>query len=79
MAPRRRDDNSGKYTEVYSESEIIATLSGTRLSTTELAEELDCHRTTAHDRLRELEAEGVVISKEVGNTLLWEITKEKEE
>lgn len=79
MAPRRRDDNSGEYTEVYSESEIIATLSGTRLSTTELAEELDCHRTTAHDRLRELEAEGVVISKEVGNTLLWEITAEQEE
>lgn len=73
MAPRRRDEDSGQYTEVYAESDIVDALSDTRLSTTEVAEALGCHRTTAHERLRELEAEGVVTAKEVGNTLLWEI------
>lgn len=76
MAPRRRDENSGKYTEMYSESDIVEALSETRLSTTEVAEELDCHRTTAHDRLRELESEGIVTAKQVGNTLMWEVARD---
>ncbi len=78
MVSRRRDEDSGKYTEMYSDSEIVAALSGTRLSTTEVAEELNCHRTTAHERLGELEKKGLVTSKEVGNTLLWEMTEDPE-
>ncbi len=73
MAPRRRDEDSGQYTEIYAKSDIIDALAGTRLSTTEVAEALDCHRTTAHDRLRDLETEGILTSKGVGNTLLWEL------
>lgn len=74
--PRRRNDESGRYQEVYSDEEILFLLEGTRLSTSEVAEQLDCHRTTAHDRLTELEEEGEILSKQVGNTLLWEIKNE---
>ncbi|WP_369693808.1 helix-turn-helix domain-containing protein [Halomicrobium sp. LC1Hm] len=71
--PRRRNDESGRYQEVYSDEDILSLLEGTRLSTSEVADQLDCHRTTAHDRLTELEDEGKITSKQVGNTLLWEI------
>lgn len=71
--PRRRDDETGEYEVVYSDETILELLRGTRLSTSEVAEELDCHRTTAHERLVELENEGEVISTKVGNTFIWEI------
>lgn len=73
LVPRRRDENTGLYQEVYSDEDIIALLDGTRLSTTEVANELDYHRTTAHDRLTRLEVEGEVESKTVGNTQIWEL------
>ncbi|QLH78007.1 winged helix-turn-helix transcriptional regulator [Halosimplex rubrum] len=73
LVPRRRNDESGRYQEVYSAEEILSLLEDTRLSTSEVAEQLDCHRTTAHNRLSKLEDVGKVTSKQVGNTLIWEI------
>ena len=70
--PRRRNDESGRYQEVYSDEDILCLLEGTRLSTSEVADQLDCHRTTAHDRLSELEDERKVSSSSAGNTLIWE-------
>jgi len=70
--PRRRNDESGRYQEVYSDEELLSLLEGTRLSTSEVADQLDCHRTTAHDRLSELEDEEKVTSNQAGNTLIWE-------
>lgn len=74
--PRDRDRDSGKYTEVYAKSDFVDLLSGTRLSTSEVAEHLNCHRTTAYDKLRAYEEEGLLKSTSVGNTLLWELTEE---
>jgi len=74
--PRDRDQESGQYTEVYTKSDFVDLLSGTRLSTSEVAEHLDCHRTTAFDKLREYEEEELLKSTSVGNTLLWELTEE---
>lgn len=71
--PRRRDNETGQYEVVYSDEDVLNLLRDTRLSTSEVADELGCHRTTAHDRLVELEDEGKVISSAVGNTLMWEI------
>jgi DNA-binding FadR family transcriptional regulator len=71
--PRRRDPESGQFSEVYSEQEVVDVLEGGRLGTSEVAEELGCHRTTAHELLINLEADGVVESKRVGNTLMWTI------
>jgi len=70
--PRRRNSDTGKYDEVYSDEDIIELLTRTRMATSEVADELDCHRTTAHSKLRDLEDKGEIISTKVGNTLIWE-------
>ena len=71
--PRRRDPESGQYTDVYSEEEVLEVLRETRLGTSEVAEELGCHRTTAHSLLIDMQKEGLVESEQVGNTLVWTI------
>lgn len=71
--PRKRDEESGQYEDVYSDEDILSVLRGTRLATTEVANELGCHRTTAHDKLRDLEDNGLVKSSHAGNTLIWEV------
>jgi predicted ArsR family transcriptional regulator len=71
--PRRRDPESGQYTDVYSEEEVLEVLRETRLGTSEVAEELGCHRTTAHSLLTDMQDEGLVESERVGNTLVWTI------
>lgn len=70
---RKRDQESGRYEDVYSDEDVLSVLRGTRLATTEVANELDCHRTTAHDKLRDLEDEGLVKASRAGNTLIWEV------
>lgn len=72
--PRKRDQESGRYEDVYSDEDVLSVLRGTRLATTEVANELNCHRTTAHNKLRDLEGEGLVKSSHAGNTLIWEAT-----
>lgn len=72
---RERDEETGLFEEVYNQQEILDTLRGTRLSTSEVANALGCHRTTAHNRLSEMESEGLVSSTEAGNTLIWEVSK----
>jgi DNA-binding NtrC family response regulator len=71
--PRRRNEETGQYEEVYSDEAILKRLRDTRLSTSEIANELGCHRTTAYDRLAEMEERNKVSSSAVGNTLIWEI------
>lgn len=73
--PRRRDADSGKYKEVYSTDQIIELLQDTRLGTSEIAEELGCHRSTAHERLHDLEEKGIVTWKQVGNTQVWSLNE----
>jgi predicted ArsR family transcriptional regulator len=70
---KQRNEDTGEFQEVYSDDRIREVLRDTRLSTTEVAGELNCHRTTAHRKLRELETEGEVESTQVGNTILWEL------
>lgn len=69
---RNRDDETGKYEQVYTDEKIRSVLAGTRLATGEVADRLGCHRTTAHERLKELEQEGLVVSSEAGRTYIWE-------
>ncbi|WP_435159843.1 helix-turn-helix domain-containing protein [Haladaptatus sp. DFWS20] len=69
---RERDEDTGRYRSVYDDETILSTLKDTRLATSEIAAALGCHRTTAHDRLREMEENNLVKSTEVGNTLIWE-------
>lgn len=76
VVPRRRNADSGKYEQVYSTEDIVELLRNTRLGTSEIADELSCHRTTAHDRLHELEEEGIVTFEQVGNTQIWSLVDE---
>ena len=75
--PRRRNSDSGQYEEVYSTEEIVKLLRDTRLGTSEVADELGCHRTTAHDRLHELKKAGIVTCERVGNTQIWSLNDEE--
>jgi predicted ArsR family transcriptional regulator len=74
---RERDEETGEYQREYTDGEIRELLRETRLSTREVADALGCHRTTAHERLTELEDEGRIKSKSVGNTLLWELSESR--
>ena len=71
---RERDGDTGQYREEYTDDEIEELLGGTRLSTTEVAEKLGCHRTTAHSRLTQLEDDGVVTSTRIGSAKVWTTT-----
>ena len=73
--PRKRDEETGLYEEVYSQDDVLDALRGTRLSTSEVADALGCHRTTAHQRLTQLEEGGTVTSSKAGNTLIWEVAE----
>lgn len=73
IVPRKRDKADGTFTEVYSNEDFLTVLNETRLSTSEVAEKIDCHRTTAHEKLRSMEESGLVISSKAGNTLIWEV------
>jgi len=75
--PRRRNSDSGQYEEVYSTEEIVGLLQDTRLGTSEVADRLGCHRTTAHDRLNELERQGIITHDRVGNTHLWSLANDE--
>ena len=74
--PRRRDTDSGQYSKVYSKQEVVNLLNGDRLGTSEVADELGCHRTTAHKLLTEMESEGLVKSKPVGRTFIWTLEQD---
>lgn len=72
--PLDRDDESGRYTQSYTSEmvlEAIENLGGA--STSEVADEIGSSRRLALRRLRELEDDGRVVAREIGNTYLWEI------
>lgn len=75
MPGKNRDKESGKYTTSYPDSRFltaIANLNGFA-GTSEIAEEVGCTRRTAYTRLMELEEEGKIESKKVGNSLIWKV------
>ena len=76
IVPRRRDEDSGRFERIYDEQSVNDVLSGTRLATSEVADALGCHRTTAHALLVQLEDEGMVESSEAGGTCIWEMADE---
>jgi DNA-binding Lrp family transcriptional regulator len=46
--------------------------------TGEIADHVGCAHDTAYKRLQELEKEGIISSRKMGNTLLWERSRTKE-
>jgi GTP-sensing pleiotropic transcriptional regulator CodY len=45
--------------------------------TGDVADHVGCAHDTAYKRLREMEGEGLVASRKVGNTLLWTSSEEE--
>ena len=70
---KERDEDSGKYTTSYSDSEFIDAIQKIdgMGGTSEIAEEVGCTRRTAYDRLRELEEREKVKSRKIGSSVVW--------
>ncbi|GGM40031.1 hypothetical protein GCM10009006_21440 [Haloarcula argentinensis] len=72
-----RDKESGKYTTSYTDSDFvdaIRRLDG-MAGTSEIADEVGCTRRTAYTRLKSLDENGEIESREVGNSLVWIISE----
>lgn len=75
VMPKDRDEESGKYTETYPPEifiKALESLSGAA-STQEVADEVSCAYRTAFAKLSDLEDEGEVTSRKVGNARLWQL------
>ena len=71
--PKERDEDSGQFTRAVPDEEIIAHLAEQDgAGTAEVADAFGYERPTAYRRLKDLEEDGVVRSRKVGNSLLWE-------
>ena len=73
--PRDRDAESGKYTDNFSDEEFINAIQteGELAGTTAVAEIVGCTRRQALNRLKQLEEQNKVNSKQVGRSLVWQI------
>lgn len=73
MTDRPRDD-SGRYEsgDVYSDDVFLDAIGDAETSTTvAVAEIVGCERTTAYDRLKQLEERDIVTSQNLGGVLVW--------
>ena len=70
-----RDEETGKYTGEYSTSDFIDAIKSKNgmAGTGDIAEHIGCAHDTAYKRLQSLEEKGLIRSRKVGNTLLWNI------
>jgi hypothetical protein len=75
VMPKDRDEQTGKYTERYTLESFLSALEsiGGSADTQEVADEVGCAYRTAHAKLTELEENGKLTSREVGNAKLWEL------
>jgi predicted ArsR family transcriptional regulator len=77
--PLDRDTESGRYTQSYTADMVLNVLeSRDGASTSEVADEIGSSRRLALRRLRELEDDGRVSAREIGNTYLWMVSDEEE-
>ncbi len=73
--PRERDEESGKYTDAYTDDAFVDALRALDglAGTADVAGEVGCSKRHALNRLRELEEAGRVRSTNVGRALAWEL------
>jgi predicted ArsR family transcriptional regulator len=82
--PGRTDDergDTGEYGEKYPRELFISALlteEGDWISTTDVANRVDCPQNTAWTRLDKLKEEGLVKTKKFGNTRVWKLSEEGE-
>ena len=74
LMPRQQDSDSGKFTQVYADEDFIDALDVLgQAGTAEVAAAVGCGEKLAYRRLRDLDAEGRVESRSIGNAKLWEL------
>ncbi len=68
-----RDEETGKYTGKYSTEDFLDVIieEGGMAGTGDIADQVGCAHDTAYKRLQEMEEQGLVSCRKVGNTLLW--------
>jgi Mn-dependent DtxR family transcriptional regulator len=68
-----RDEDSGRYTGEYSTEDFLNAISDKEemAGTGDIADHVGCAHDTAYKRLQQMEKDGLVLSRKVGNTLLW--------
>ena len=76
--PRERDDESGKYTDSYSDEDFISAIRREEelAGTGAIAEIVGCSHRQALNRLKELEERNKIRSKDVGRSLVWQTVSE---
>jgi len=72
-----REEESGKYTTTYTDSEFIKAIQHLEgmAGTSEIAEEIGCTQRTAYTRLKSLEDQDRIKSRKVGSSLLWSLSE----
>ena len=73
--PKRGRDDKGRLAgPSFGDQEFTDAVSRLDLPTTgDVARDVGCSRSTAYDRLSELQADGAIDSRQVGNALVWTI------
>lgn len=72
-----RDEDSGQFTPTFTDEEFLSAVESSDLPTTsEVADVVGCKYRTAYARLGELEDEGAVTSRKVGNSLVWMLAED---
>lgn len=70
---REREKDTGKFTTQYQRKDFVNALEEEDfLSTSDVAEIVGCTQNLAYRRLKKLEKEGEVKSKEIGRSLAWQ-------
>jgi DNA-binding MarR family transcriptional regulator len=74
---KERDEESGKYRTSYDDADFILAIQNFdgMGGTSEIAEEVGCTRRTAYTRLKSMEDQGDVKSRQVGNSLVWTLSE----
>lgn len=70
-----RDADTGKYTETYPLADFLDALEdlGGAGDTQEIADAVGCKYRTANMKLHQLEDDGRITVREVGNAYLWQL------
>ena len=73
--PRERNQDSGKYTQAYTDEEFIEAVSDSNeaATTTEVSDVLGCSNRTALLRLRDLADAGELKRRKAGTVNLWSV------
>ncbi len=77
MPGKDREEESGKYTTSYADSEFIEAIQHLEgmAGTSEIAEEVGCTQRTAYTRLKSLEDQSRIEGRKVGSSLLWSLSE----